>query len=139
MIATAWPFIELDDQGVPFIKGTRTKATELVAEHLAYHWDTDQLHIQHPHLSLPQIHAALGYYYEHREECDRQIEEGLRRADELRTNMENPDLQARLPARSGFDVQRASHDAKPFAHAAQPPGLRGAKGGSDVKSLSIVS
>ncbi len=96
MIATAWPFIELDDRGVPLVKGTQIKVTEIATEHLAYLWDADQIHRQHDNLSLPQIHAALGYYYEHREVCDRQIEEGVQRADALRQKMENVDLQARL-------------------------------------------
>ena len=96
MVTTTWPFIELSEQGVPLIKGTRIKVTEIATEHLAYRWDADQIHCQHEQLSLPQIHAALGYYYEHREECDRQIEEGVQRADELRQKLENPELQARL-------------------------------------------
>jgi uncharacterized protein (DUF433 family) len=96
VFATAWPFIELNEHGVPFIKGTQFKVTQIATEHLAYHWDADQLHRQHESLSLPQIHAVLGYYYENRDECDRRIEEGLQQADSLRQKFENPAIQARL-------------------------------------------
>jgi uncharacterized protein (DUF433 family) len=96
MLATAWPFIELDDRGVPLVRGTRTKVFEIVADHRAYHWDAEQIHRQHSHLSLPQIHAALGYYYEHQEECDRQIEEALQRADDVCREAENPALLTKL-------------------------------------------
>ena len=96
MVATAWPFIELNEERVALIKGTLTKVTEIVAEHVAYRWDADQLHRQHPDLSLPQIHAVLGYYYEHQEECDRQIAEGVQRAEELCRQLVNPQLQERL-------------------------------------------
>jgi len=30
----------------------------------------EEIHAPHPHLSLAQIHAALGCYYDHREELD---------------------------------------------------------------------
>lgn len=96
MAATTWPFIVADDAGVPRIEGTRTKVIEVVLDHLAYGWGADQIHRQYPFLPLPQIHAALGYYYAHREECDRQIAEARQRTDELLKELEDPDLQQRL-------------------------------------------
>ncbi len=101
VLTTAWPFIELDDRGVPLIGGTRVKVSEVVAEHQAYRWDADQIHRQHPHLSLPQIHAALGYYYEHREECDREMDAALQQADDICQIAENPALLAKLRSRAG--------------------------------------
>ncbi len=96
MLTTAWPFIELDDRGVALIGGTRVKVSEVVAEHRAYRWDADQIHRQHPRLSLPQIHAALGYYYEHQDECDREMEIALQQADDICQSAENPALLAKL-------------------------------------------
>ena len=61
MQTTAWPFIELDDRGRPLIQGTRYKVLLLVEEHRLYDWDAEQLRRQHPDLSLPQLHAALGF------------------------------------------------------------------------------
>ncbi len=58
----------------------------------------DEIQRQHPHLSLPQIHAALGYYYENREAFDRQIEEQLQRVDQARATLQNPALTAKLRA-----------------------------------------
>jgi uncharacterized protein (DUF433 family) len=34
-------------------------------------------------LTLPQVHAALSYYYEHKAQIDDGIREQIRRADEL--------------------------------------------------------
>jgi uncharacterized protein (DUF433 family) len=96
VLATAWPFIEIDERGIPLVKGTRIKVAEIVADHRAYQWNAEQIQIQHPHLSLPQIHAALGYYYEHQEECDQQIVAALQRADEICRQAENPALRTRL-------------------------------------------
>ncbi len=39
------------------------------------------MHYQHPELSLAQIHAALGHYFDHQPEFDREIEAGLRRVE----------------------------------------------------------
>lgn len=101
MLATTWPFIEIDDRGIPFIKGTRIKVSEIAANHVAYRWDAEQIQIQLPHLSLPQIHAALGYYYEHQEQCDREIAESLEQAEEICRQAENPALLAKLRSRIG--------------------------------------
>ena len=46
---------------MPLIEGTTTKVVELVLETEAYGWIPDELHFQHPYLTLGQIHAALVY------------------------------------------------------------------------------
>src|SRR5439155_26021289 len=65
--------IEIDDQGVAWITGANTKVIEVVLDKLAYGWSAEEMHFQHPHLSLAQIHAALAYYYEHQEQLDSDI------------------------------------------------------------------
>src|ERR1700693_5002063 len=65
--------IEIDDQGVAWIPGANTKVIEVVLDKLAYGWSPEEMHLQHPHLSLAQIHAALAYYYEHQEQLDSDI------------------------------------------------------------------
>ncbi len=96
MSATTWPFIEINERGRPTIPSKRLKVLMLVREHLAYEWDAEQLHLQYPHLSLPEIHAALGYYYEHRADCDRMIQEDDERVEVLKSQLVNPALQERL-------------------------------------------
>jgi len=73
MPALAYAHIELRE-GVPYVAGTRTKVIQIALDLLAHGWDADEIHLQHPHLSLGQIHSALAYYYDHREELDRDIE-----------------------------------------------------------------
>lgn len=99
MVATAWPFIERNDAGIAFIQGTRTKVTEIVECHLAYRWDAEQIHRQLVGLSLPQIHAALGYYYEHKAECDAQLESAHERSEDLRREFEDSALMQKLRSR----------------------------------------
>ncbi len=83
-VETKYPHIVLDDDGVPMLKGTTLKLVELVAEKLAYGWSPEELHFQHPDLTLGQIHAALAYYWDHTQDLDSDIAERLRKADELR-------------------------------------------------------
>lgn len=100
MPATEWPFISMDDTGVPIIKGTRTKVIEIALDRIAHDWSADEICRLHGDLTLPQVHAALGYYYENQTDCDRQIEESLSQAEEICSRRENPALLAKLRLRS---------------------------------------
>jgi uncharacterized protein (DUF433 family) len=69
--------IELDGQGIAWIGGTKVKVTEVVLDKIAYGWSPEEIHFQHPELSLAQIHAALTFYYENQGHLDAQIRQGL--------------------------------------------------------------
>jgi uncharacterized protein (DUF433 family) len=83
MSTVVYGHIELTSAGVPVIAGTSVKVVEIAIERLAHHWDADELHRQHPHLTLGQIHAALAYYYDHRDELDEDIDRRLGRIREI--------------------------------------------------------
>ena len=51
---------------------------------IAHGWSPEEIHFQHPHLSLAQIHAALGYYYDHKAEMDAQIQRSAQDVEKLR-------------------------------------------------------
>lgn len=92
--------IQRDERGVAWIDDTNTKVVEIVMDWMANRSDPMELHQQHPHLSLAQIHAAMAYYYDHKEEVDRHIESSLRFADELRSSAVDQPSRAELIARS---------------------------------------
>jgi uncharacterized protein (DUF433 family) len=95
---TRYEHIVLDKTGVPLITGTTMKVIELVLEQTAYGWSAEELHFQHPYLSLGQIHSALAYYWDHKDELDQNIARRRTRVDELhRTTPQSP-LIARLKA-----------------------------------------
>ena len=75
MATVTYPHIELRDDGVPIISGTRMKVVQIVLDKLAHGWDAEEIQRQYPqwNLSLGQIHSALAYYYDHQAEFDRQI------------------------------------------------------------------
>lgn len=76
--------ITFDDQARPLIAGTTMKVIELVRSVLAYGWSPEELHYNYPHLSMGQIHAALGYYWDHKAELDAEIERGERYIEGMR-------------------------------------------------------
>ena len=96
MSTTAWPFIEVDHSGRASITAKKMPVLQLVREHLTFVWDAEQLHRQHPHLTLSEIYSALGYYYEHLDECAAQLESDERRLASLKQELTNPELQQRL-------------------------------------------
>lgn len=78
--------IHFDQRGVPWIDDTNIKVIEVVLDKLAYGWSAEEIHAQHyGTLTLGQIHAALGYYYDHQVEMDAEIARQLSHVDELRT------------------------------------------------------
>ena len=72
-----------DADGRAWIEDTNVKVMEVVLDHLAYGWSPDEIHFQHPHLSLAQIHSALAFYYDHQGEFAAAIEPSLGQADAL--------------------------------------------------------
>lgn len=96
---TGYEHIMLNEDHVPSIAGTTMKVVELIVEQQAYGWSPEELHFQHPYLTLGQIHSALAYYWDHREELDRDISRRLERVDELRNAGQPSELAARLRAR----------------------------------------
>jgi uncharacterized protein (DUF433 family) len=65
--------ITVNEASVPSIAGTTMKVVELVVEQQAYGWSPEELHFQHPYLTLGQIHSALAYYWDRCAELDRDI------------------------------------------------------------------
>lgn len=82
--------------GVAWIDRMRVKVVELALDHVAYSWGAEEIHRQQPHLSLAQIHAALGYYYDHQAAFDALMAESLVEADRLAAGTANTPLRRRL-------------------------------------------
>ncbi len=96
---TRYEHIILDERGVPQIAGTMMKVIELVTAKMAYGWSPEELHFQFPHLTLGQIHSALAYYWDHRDELDRDIARRLAAVEHLRDQIPPAPLSDRLRAR----------------------------------------
>ena len=88
--------ITLDKNGVPIITGTTMKVIELVLAQQAHGWSPAELHFQFPHLSLGQIHSALGYYWDNKEELDADIATRLDKVNQLQANAPTSPLKEKL-------------------------------------------
>ena len=98
-ITTPYEHIVVEDKGVAVVADSRMKVAQLVSEVMAYGWSPEELHFQHPHLSMGQIHSALAYYWDHQEEINQQIEDGLQYADGMRRTAGETPLVTRLKAK----------------------------------------
>ncbi len=90
--------IELDETGRAWLRGTQIKVIEVALDKIAYGWSPEEIHFQHPSLSLSQIYAALAYYYEHQTEFDTEIVRQVNEADSLaaKARAQNPTLYRKL-------------------------------------------
>ena len=95
---TIYEHVHIDEKGVPWIVGTTMKVVELVRARIAHGWSPEELHFQHPYLTLGQIHAALAYYWDHKQELDADMERRRQFAEEARQQAGPSPLAAKLRA-----------------------------------------
>jgi uncharacterized protein (DUF433 family) len=93
---TGYEHIAVGEDDIVVIADAGMKVAQLVAEMMAYGWSPEELHFQHPYLSMGQIHSALAYYWDHQQEINRQIEADLRYADQMRQRLGDSPLVTRL-------------------------------------------
>jgi uncharacterized protein (DUF433 family) len=99
MTAVVSTLIELDENGVAWIGGTKVKVIEVATDKLAHGSSPEEMSFQYPHLSLAQIHAALAYYYEHQEEFDAEIVRQANWAAEMAEKAKDSPLRRKLMER----------------------------------------
>ena len=90
--------VRIDDRGVAWIGDTRTKVIEVAQDQIAHGWSPEEIHFQHSHLSLAQIHAALSHYYDHKAEMDAEIHQSLARVNESRKEAGESPIRKKLRA-----------------------------------------
>ncbi len=61
--------------GRPIIAGTTLRVQDIAVAHVYKGYPPEEVVRQYPTVSLAQVHAALAYYYDHKDEIDRQIED----------------------------------------------------------------
>lgn len=99
LVKTSYEHILLDENRVAQVAGANTKVVEIVLDQLAYGWSAEEIHRQHPHLALGQIHSALAYYWDHRAEVDTDIERRLEAMEQVRAGLPPSRLVAKLRAK----------------------------------------
>jgi len=96
----AYPHIE-KPQGQParLRRTPRVRVAQIVMDYLAHGWSVDEMCRQHPYLSHAEAHAAMGYYFDHKEEIDAEIQAEWREAEQARSQATPPPFVLRLKAR----------------------------------------
>ena len=84
----------------------------------------DQIADALPHLTLSQIHAALSYYFDHREAIQAEMQNDEAFAEQLRTAQgPGPLFQGGQPVAHPLDFDGASNATPPVKHFLAPTGL----------------
>jgi hypothetical protein len=61
----------------------RVRVAQIVADHLGYGWSAEEIVRQYPYLNPAEVHAALGYYFDRREEIDAELSEEISLLDRV--------------------------------------------------------
>ncbi len=85
--------------GKPRIDGHRIKVEHIAVCYERMGMSPDEIVTSHPTITLAQVHAALAYYYDHKQEIDADIEEGKRFVEELKAKTPPSRLQKLVEAR----------------------------------------
>ncbi len=68
-----WQYLDIDAQNQATIANSRVSIAQLIQEKHAHGWSPEELHFQHPEISLAAIYYALSYYYTYQPQIDAQI------------------------------------------------------------------
>lgn len=90
MITAPIHHINLDERGIPYIAGTSIKVAHIAIDAQTWGMALREIQDNYPRLSLAQIHAALAYYYDHRDAIDSQIAQDAEEYERLRAEFPNP-------------------------------------------------
>ena len=72
-------------------KHPRTRVSMIVNDYQGRGWSAEEIVRQYPYLTLAEVHSALAYYHDHKEEIDREIAAENAEYERLRgTAAENP-------------------------------------------------
>ena len=90
-------------QGRAYIAGTRTRVQDIYALAEIQGLTPDQIVEQLPHLTLGQVHAALSYFFDHREQILNELREDEEFVRMLRAQTGPGPLEQRLGVARGGD------------------------------------
>ena len=71
--------------GKACLAGHRITVSDVVIWHFKQAMSLEQI-AGHYNLALAKVYAAMAYYFEHREEIDRKIDEDMKFSEEMRRN-----------------------------------------------------
>lgn len=100
MLSLSYPHIQKQDnlparlQRLP-----RIRISQIVMDYLAYGWSVEEMCRQHLYLTPAEAHAAMGYYFDHQEEIDREISQEWQQVQENMTQAAKSPFYIRMKAK----------------------------------------
>lgn len=76
--------------GKPRIAGTRIKVSLIATLSERNRMTPDEIVEAYPHLTLAQVHSALAYYWEHRDEIQQEIRQEQSFVEALQKDLSGP-------------------------------------------------
>lgn len=73
-----------------YVAGSRVRVQDIVSDHERHGMTPDEIVREHPHLSLAQVHAALAYYFDHRDEIRSQMKADAELAEQMQRQAGQP-------------------------------------------------
>jgi hypothetical protein len=100
MLALSYPHIEkLENQPARLQRLPRVRVAQIVMDYLAYGWSVEEICRQHLYLRPAEAHAAMGYYFDHQEEIDREITQEWEQVQTSTTQVARSPFYTRMKAR----------------------------------------
>ena len=99
MSETGYKYIVQDENicfGKPRIEGTRMAVVFIASEYANMGWSPDEISFHHPGITVAQVHSALAYYYDHRQEIDERDRQGREFAERMEAAQKQQGLSKKL-------------------------------------------
>jgi uncharacterized protein (DUF433 family) len=74
----------------------RTRVAMIVADYLWRGWSAEEIARQYPYLTLAEVHAAMTYYFDHRDEIEDELLAEYRETKEWKKSHPTPPFLLRL-------------------------------------------
>jgi uncharacterized protein (DUF433 family) len=93
--------------GRPCIAGTRIRVQDVYVWHELQGLSADEIVSRFPHLTMANVYAALSYYWDHRDEIQRQMQEETDFVEQMKQKHASP-LKQKLVGKDAQNHQVSS-------------------------------
>ena len=78
----------------------RIRVAQIAMDHLAHGWSVEEMCRQHPNLTPAEAHAAMAFYWDHKEQVDAEIRQEWEAADKEASENATPPVVLRLRSKA---------------------------------------
>lgn len=98
-LRVAYPHItKSQDRPAHLERVPRIRVAQIAMDYIAYGWSVDEMCHQHPYLRLSEAYAAMGYYFDNKEEIDTEIRLEQEAYEQARAEAPDTPFEVRMKA-----------------------------------------